>query len=83
MKKIQPIHTLVNNQLTQLTNISLVSVMDNLSDSVTFEFTLSDNANLITQVGRYAVTAPNYQLWDSTSDGAYVLVTKGLGLTLV
>ena len=81
---IQPKLAFANGKKMEATQFNVVSINDNLYDSVTFKYTLYD-ANMVwsgesvwSLEGREA-----YLTWDATATGAHKIVADAIGLEIV
>lgn len=82
--QIKPQLAFANGKKMQATQFNVVSISDNLYDSVCFKYTLYD-ANMVwsgestcSLEGREA-----YTTWDATATGAHKIVADAIGLEIV
>lgn len=94
MKPIQPVNVWFNGQQIEANNIIVNSSYDDLSTSVSFNYSLVNSTSTtgsympieILTRGNLNMTGSDYQNWNNTpdiNDAAYVWVADQLNLTLV
>ena len=86
MKTIQiaPTIAFANGKQVMATQFNVVSISDNLFDHVIFKYTLYDENNLWAGESTYELTGVDeYTTWDTTAEGAYTIVSNGIGLTII
>lgn len=71
-----------NGQKLDIEGISVVSIADNLIDTVTFKYTLATKEGVFAGDGVCTLGPDSYNLWDASAKGAYSLVCKTIGLEL-
>ncbi len=82
--QIQPQLAFANGKKMQATQFNVVSISDNLYDSVCFKYTLYD-ANMVWS-GESTVSLEGreaYVTWDATATGAHKIVADAIGLEIV
>jgi hypothetical protein len=82
--QIQPQLAFANGKKMQATQFNVVSISDNLYDSVCFKYTLYD-ANMVWS-GESTVSLEGreaYVTWDATATGAHKIVAAAIGLDIV
>lgn len=83
---IQPINTYFQGSNVIITQITLLSVYDNLKDEAKFYYSLLTASNLKVQDGNLLMTGATYTAWGSASDinlAAYEWACSQLNLTLI
>jgi hypothetical protein len=85
MKTVQvmPQLAFANGKKMQATQFNVVSISDNLFDHVIFKYTLFDE-NMVWAGESTAelVGLEQYQKWDASPEGAYIIVAEAIGLEL-
>jgi hypothetical protein len=82
--EITPQLAFANGKRMEATQFNVVSISDNLYDSVTFKYTLYD-ANMVWS-GESTVSLEGreaYVTWDATATGAHKIVANAIGLEIV
>lgn len=81
--QIKPQIAFANGKRMEATQFNVVSISDNLFDSVTFKYTLYDENMVWSGESTYSLEGrENYLTWDASPEGAYSLVAQGIGLQL-
>jgi hypothetical protein len=86
MKEIQPITLWVNGTQQTATFFNLQSINDNLLDSATFYWQLTNDLENLLGAGNLTMDAADYAIWSSTQDvnqSAYDWAASKLNITLV
>jgi hypothetical protein len=84
MKKVSvnPQAAFANGKRMVAEAINVVSISDNLFDHVVFRYTLFDKDGVWAGESTYELKGlEEYQTWDASPEGAYLLVIEALGLT--
>jgi hypothetical protein len=84
MKKVSvnPQAAFANGKRMVAEAINVVSISDNLFDHVIFKYTLFDKDGAWAGESTYELKGlEEYQTWDASPEGAYLLVIEALGLT--
>lgn len=85
-KRTKPLDVFFGGKRNQVENINVVSIADNLVDTVTFKYTVAMGDvghEIYVGEGTVTVTPDDYQKWDASALGAYQLVCNEIGLELV
>lgn len=82
-KNIKPSSAFTSAGRVTVEKINLISVSDNLTDKVTFKFTLADKDGAIACDGVFTLEGDKYGTWDATDRNAYELACESLGLELL
>ena len=86
MKEIQPVSIWYNGIMVMATIFNMVSINDNLTDSVTFYYTLLTIDKIQVAEGNLTMTGANYITYSSSPDSndyAYTWGAAQLNITLV
>jgi hypothetical protein len=80
---IKPQLAFANGKKMQATQFNVVSISDNLFDSVTFKYTLFDENMVWAGESVFSLEGrETYLTWDASPEGAYTLVAAGIGLEI-
>lgn len=82
-KAVAPHSAFCNGQKLDIEGISVVSIADNLVDTVSFKYTLVDRNGSFAGDGVCSLGPDTYTLWDASAAGAYRLVCETIGLELL
>lgn len=86
MVNIQPITIWVNGQNLTATQLDLISINDNLSNSCLFQYFLLDFDGIQLVTGNITMIEPNYSEYSTSPDSntyAYEWGASALGLTII
>lgn len=85
-KRVKPLDVFFAGQRSQVENVNVVSISDNLVDEVTFKYTVAMGdvgSEVFVGDGIITFSGDDYAKWDASALGAYKLVCAGVGLELV
>jgi hypothetical protein len=83
MRQVKPYPAFVNGSKITVENINVQSIFDDLESNVTFKYTLFDLGGQWAGEGVHSLGPDTYNDWDASVFGAYEIVAKGIGLTLL
>jgi hypothetical protein len=81
--QIKPQAAFANGKRMVATQFNVVSIGDNLFDSVVFKYTLMDADGAWAGESTFSLDASNYTTWDATPAGAYKIVAAGIGVEII
>ena len=81
---IKPTTAYANGKRMTATQFTVISIQDNLFDSVTFKYTLLDDNGVFAGESTFSLEGlEEYTQWDTTPEGAFEIVANGIGLEIV
>jgi hypothetical protein len=81
--KIKPQIAFANGNRVTATQLSVVSINDNLFDHVKFKYTLLEESGNFAGESTYELRGDDYTKWDNSPEGAYIIVAEGIGVEIV
>lgn len=82
--QIKPTIAYANGKRMEATQITVVSIKDNLFDHVIFKYTLLDENGVFAGESTYELNGlEEYTQWDTTAEGAFEIVANGIGVEIV
>lgn len=82
--KIKPAVAYANGKRMEATQITVVSVQDNLFDHVIFKYTLLDANGAWAGESTFTLSGlEEYTQWDTSAEGAFEIVAAGIGLEII
>ena len=84
LKQVKASPAFCNGKKMTVEQINVTSIFDNLVDHVKFKYTMYDKDGVFAGEAVFELKgAEEYGTWDASIYGAYQIVCKGIGLTLL